>query len=96
VVRVFNDRGATLAGLRVSDAIRPGVVAMATGAWWDPAGDGLDRHGNPNVLTADIGTSRLGQGCAAQSCLVQVEAFTDVLPALTITEPPARLAESLA
>jgi hypothetical protein len=33
---------------------------------------------------------------SAQSCLVQVEAFTDVLPALTITEPPARLAESLA
>lgn len=91
VVRVFNDRGATLAGLTVTDSIRPGVVAMATGAWWDPGEGGLDRHGNPNVLTQDVGTSRLGQGCAAQSCLVQVEAFTHNLPAVAVTEPPARL-----
>lgn len=88
VVRVFNDRGAVLAGLTLSDGIRPGVVAMATGAWWDPGEGGLDRHGNPNVLTQDVGTSRLGQGCAAQSCLVQVEAFDGVLPAVTVLEPP--------
>ena len=40
---------------------------MATGAWFDPApADGEpERHGNPNVLTLDIGTSRLTQGPSA-------------------------------
>ncbi|MBC9175473.1 molybdopterin-dependent oxidoreductase [Pseudoroseomonas ludipueritiae] len=89
VVRVFNDRGACLGGLRLDDGIRAGVVAMATGAWWDPAGDGLDRHGNPNVLTQDVGTSRLGQGCAAQSCLAQVKRFEGALPEVTVFAPPA-------
>jgi biotin/methionine sulfoxide reductase len=93
VVRVFNDRGACLGGLRLDDGIRAGVVAMATGAWWDPAGDGLDRHGNPNVLTQDVGTSRLGQGCAAQSCLVQVERFGAALPEVTVLTPPAIIEE---
>ena len=37
-------------------------------------------HGNPNVLTQDVGTSRLAQGPAAQSCLVEVEAWTGPVP----------------
>lgn len=77
LVRVFNARGACLAGARVDDGTLPGVVRIATGAWWDPSAvgeaDSLDRHGNPNVLTQDRGASRLSQGCSAQSCLVQVE-----------------------
>ncbi len=36
VVKVFNERGAFLAGVIVSDGIRPGVVQIATGAWFDP------------------------------------------------------------
>src|SRR5581483_4867738 len=35
VVRVFNDRGAFLAGVQISDGLRPGVVLIATGAWYD-------------------------------------------------------------
>ncbi|HVC14620.1 MAG TPA: molybdopterin-dependent oxidoreductase [Acidimicrobiales bacterium] len=77
VVRVFNDRGACLAGVVVSDAVREGVVQIATGAWFDPVSPGepgsLDRHGNPNVLTIDTGTSRLAQGPAALTALVEVE-----------------------
>ena len=61
-------------GLRLTDGLRRGVVAMATGAWWNPAVPGATDapclHGNPNVLTQDVGTSRLGQGPSAQSCLV--------------------------
>ncbi|QYJ24355.1 molybdopterin-dependent oxidoreductase [Achromobacter sp. ES-001] len=72
-VRVFNARGACLAGVRLDAGMLPGVVQMSTGAWSDPDGD-LDRHGNPNTLTADIGTSRLTQGSSAQTALVQVEA----------------------
>lgn len=65
VVRVFNGRGACLTGATVTDAVRPGVVQLAAGAWFDPLDGGTDNRGNPNVLTYDRGTSRLGQGCAA-------------------------------
>ncbi|HVL55219.1 MAG TPA: molybdopterin guanine dinucleotide-containing S/N-oxide reductase, partial [Burkholderiaceae bacterium] len=97
-VRVFNDRGQCLAAARVSDAIRAGVVKLSTGAWWDPESlsepapgepGALDRHGNPNVLTRDAGASRLSQGCAAQSCLVQIERWRGPLPAVRAYEPPA-------
>ena len=81
VVRVFNDRGACLAGAVVTDAIRPGVVKLSTGSWWDPAEPGVQgstcRHGNPNVLTRDAGASRLSQGCAAQTCLVEIAVESD-------------------
>jgi biotin/methionine sulfoxide reductase len=72
VVRVHNARGACLAGLRLDEGVLPGVVLMATGAWFDPLEPGMPGslcvHGNPNVLTADVGTSALGQGPSAQSC----------------------------
>ncbi len=92
VVRVFNDRGACLAGARVSDRIRPGVVQLATGAWFDPIdtadGLGLDLNGNPNVLTRDVGTSALGQGPTSHSCLVNVEKYTGEVIEPRCYEPP--------
>src|SRR5699024_37525 len=60
-VRVFNARGSCLATAVVSDEPAPGVVCMPTGAWFDPQEAGPERHGNPNVLTRDMGTSRLSQ-----------------------------------
>ena len=79
VVRLFNDRGACLAGAVLSDSVRPGVVLVATGAWYDPVEPGvpgtLDRHGNPNVLTLDVGTSSLAQASSAQTALVEIEVF---------------------
>jgi biotin/methionine sulfoxide reductase len=76
LVRVFNDRGATLAAVAIRDDLVERVVQLPTGAWWDPIGPGgLDRSGNPNVLTRDVGTSHLAQGPSAQTCLVQVERF---------------------
>lgn len=78
VVRLWNERGQCLASAAVSDEVRPGVVMLPTGAWYDPDGDGddaLDRAGNPNVLTLDKGTSSYGQGCSAHTCLVWVEAY---------------------
>jgi biotin/methionine sulfoxide reductase len=93
VVRVYNDRGACLAGAHVTDAVRPGVVQLATGAWFDPIDAGeigsLDRHGNPNVLTIDKGTSRLGQCTSAQSALVEIERYDGKLPAITVFTQPA-------
>ncbi|WP_135505872.1 molybdopterin guanine dinucleotide-containing S/N-oxide reductase [Roseovarius aestuariivivens] len=73
IVRLHNARGACRAELRLSKAIRPGVIQMATGAWYNPEGE-MCRRGNPNVLTLDKGTSRLAQGPIAHTCLVWVEA----------------------
>ncbi|WP_072807120.1 molybdopterin-dependent oxidoreductase [Rhodococcoides yunnanense] len=88
IVRVFNDRGQCLAGAVVGEDIRPGVVRLSTGAWFDPVvPGGLDAHGNPNVLTPDHGTSRLAQGPSAHSALVQVERFSDAVPPITAFEP---------
>jgi biotin/methionine sulfoxide reductase len=92
IVRVFNDRGACLAGARITEGLLPGVVLLATGAWFDPEIPGepgsLCVHGNPNVLTRDEGTSRLGQGPVAQSCLVEIERFVGTPPPVKISSPP--------
>lgn len=92
VVRVFNGRGSFLAGAIVSDALRPNVLQIATGAWYDmlDAGDplSLEIHGNPNAVTNDIGTSSLAQGPSANSCLVDVEKYEGELPPLTVFSLP--------
>ncbi len=92
VAKVFNERGAFLAGVIVSDGIRPGVVQIATGAWFDPLVRGepgsLEKHGNPNVITHDIGASSLSQGCSAQTASVEVVKWEGELPPITAFEPP--------
>ncbi|OBC00003.1 molybdopterin oxidoreductase [Mycobacterium sp. 852013-50091_SCH5140682] len=92
IVRVFNDRGACLAGLVVDDRLRRDVVQLPTGAWFDPADpadpDSMCVHGNPNVLTDDVGTSSLAQGCTGAHALVEVEKFHGPLPPLRAHEPP--------
>ncbi len=75
LVRVHNKRGACRARARVTEDINPGVVALPTGAWYGDAGGNIDPDGNPNVLTPDVGTSRLGQGCSAHTALVEVSAL---------------------
>jgi len=89
VVRVFNQRGACLAAVGLSNEVMPQVVCLRTGAWFDPDDQlGLDRHGNPNVLTPDRGTSSLAQGPSAHSCLVQIEAYNNTAPAVMSFELP--------
>ena len=72
--------------------VRPGVVVLPTGAWFDPLDpsqdDSLEKHGNPNVLTLDKGTSKLTQGCSAHTTLVEVELFKGTLPRITAFDPP--------
>jgi biotin/methionine sulfoxide reductase len=93
IVRVFNDRGATLAGAVVTPMIRRSVIQLAVGATFDPEFPGisgsLDKHGNANVLTRDKGTSKLAQASIAQTALVQVEKFEGVPPPITAFTPPA-------
>lgn len=92
IVRVFNDRGAFIAGAILVDHLRPGVVQIATGAWYDPAEPGvigsLEKHGNPNVVTLDKGTSRLAQASAAQTVLVEIARCSDAPPTTAFELPP--------
>jgi biotin/methionine sulfoxide reductase len=92
VVRVFNDRGSCLAGLVVDDGLRDGVVQLSTGAWYDPENpedlNAMCVHGNPNVLTADTGTSSLAKGCTGAHVLVEVEKFDGPLPPVRAHQPP--------
>ena len=92
IVRLFNERGACLAGVRITDGIRRGVVQLPTGAWYDPADpneeNSLCVHGNPNVLTRDVGTSSLAQGCTGQLTTVEVERFDGNLPPIQAFDPP--------
>ncbi|MDA0221714.1 MAG: molybdopterin guanine dinucleotide-containing S/N-oxide reductase [Proteobacteria bacterium] len=92
IVRVFNDRGACLASLLVNENQMVEVAQLSTGAWFDPAPPDNSaltcKHGNPNVLTRDEGTSSLAQGPVAHSCLIEVERFAGELPDLTAFQPP--------
>ncbi len=74
----------------MTDDVRPGVVVMATGAWFDPDDDvrDQDKHGNPNVLTRDLGTSRLAQSCSAQTALVELERVQGEVSEITAFTPP--------
>ena len=96
VVRVFNGRGQVLAGATVTDRVRPGVVRMEEGGWYDPAEPGrpgsLDKHGNVNVLTLDEPASQLSQGTIAKTALVQLEKYKGVLPPVTAFTPPPLVA----
>lgn len=91
IVEVFNDHGRCLAGARLSESVMPGVVFLWTGAWYDPdftAPQDRDRHGNPNVLTHDLRTSRLSQGPASHSAFVEVAKFDGDVPDITVHQAP--------
>ena len=93
IVKLFNDRGACLAGVIIQKKVMPGVAQISTGAWYDPQYptklNSICKHGNPNILTRDKGTSKLGQGPIAHSCLIEIERFNDKLPKVTAHEPPS-------
>ena len=92
VVKVFNHRGACLAGALVTDAVMEGVINLPTGAWYDPVevedGPPVCVNGNPNVLTRDIGTSKLAQGCCGQITIAEVALWTGDAPEVRAYGPP--------
>jgi hypothetical protein len=93
VVRLFNDRGQILVGVKVTDDARPGVMRVFEGGWYDPAEPGkigtLDKYGDANVLSLDVGTSRLAQGNTAQTIVAEAEKFTGTPPDVTVFTAPA-------
>ena len=91
VVRVWNQRGQVLAGAVVSDGIKPGVICIHQGAWPDlePSEGGICKNGAVNVLTKDLPSSKLGNGCAGNTALAWVEKYQGPELTLTAFDPPA-------
>ena len=77
IVKVYNDRGSCLARAKSSHDIREGVVALQTGAWFETGEDGTELQGNPNILTLDVGTSRIGQGSSAHTTLINISKYNN-------------------
>ena len=67
-----------------------GIIFLPVGAWYNPAADDdtFCVHGNPNVLTDDIGCSSLSQGPSAHSTLVEIRKWEKDLPSITIFNAP--------
>jgi len=74
VVKIYNERGAVLAGAWVTERIRPGAIYIDHGARWDPivAGE-LDRGGAINTITPHNVTSKNAAGMVCSGFLAQVE-----------------------
>ncbi|MDJ0929737.1 molybdopterin dinucleotide binding domain-containing protein [Breoghania sp.] len=93
LVRVFNDRGQILTGARISEDTMPGVIRIYEGGWYtpsDPLKEGsLDTYSDVNVLTFDVGTSRLAQGNCGHSAAADVEKFTGTPSEVTVFTTPA-------
>ena len=65
-VRIENGRGMTEIGVKLTQRIMPGVVALQAGAWWQPNEKGIDQGGCANVLTSARSTA-LAHGNAHQT-----------------------------
>ena len=74
VVKIYNERGAVLAGAYVTERIMPGVVSIDHGARYDPIVPGeLDRGGAINTITPRQTISKNATGMVCAGFLVAVE-----------------------
>ena len=80
LVKVFNDRGAVICAAQLTERLPPGIVhSYESSAVYDPVGEpgrSADRGGCMNLLTPSRMMIRASHALAANSCLVQVEAWT--------------------
>jgi trimethylamine-N-oxide reductase (cytochrome c) len=74
IIKVYNDRGAFLAGAYVTERIMPRVVSVDHGAKYDPIVPGeLDRGGASDTICPRKTTSRNATGIATSGYLVEIE-----------------------
>ena len=77
---MFNDRGAVVCAVRLTERAPAGTVhSYESSAVYDPVGEpgnSPDRGGCMNLLTSRM-MIRKAHALAANSCLVQIEAWRD-------------------
>ncbi|WP_411706403.1 trimethylamine-N-oxide reductase TorA [Edaphovirga cremea] len=93
LVRAFNSRGQILVGAIVTNDVRPGVVRISEGAWFDPADPSkpgsICKNGNINCLTFDIGSSSLAQGNCGHMAQLEIEKYQGPVLKNTAHQVPA-------
>ena len=52
-IEIWNDRGRVVVPAYVTERLMPGVLVLHEGAWIDLDANGVDRAGNPDMLTPD-------------------------------------------
>lgn len=76
LVKVFNDRGAVICAVRITERIRPGTVhSYESSAIYDPIGEpgrSPDRGGCINLLTPSRMMIKKSHASASNSCLVEI------------------------
>ncbi len=75
-VRIFNQRGSVIIPCRITQKIRPGVLDLPQGAWWQPDKDGNDIGGCINTLTTEK-WSPLAFGNTQHSIMVEIEKWNN-------------------
>jgi anaerobic dimethyl sulfoxide reductase subunit A len=70
-IQVFNDRGRVAIPARVTERIKPGVIAIFEGAWYQPDENGVDRGACANTLTRDAYSG--GGAAVLNTTLVEAE-----------------------
>ena len=74
VVKIYNERGACLAGAFITERVMPGAVSIDHGAKYDPIVPGeLDRGGAIDTIAPSKPTSKNTAGMAVSGFLVEVE-----------------------
>jgi len=77
IIKMYNDRGASLGIAQVTERLRPGVIhSYESSAKYDPLEKGkvgsIDRGGCLNLLTPSRMTSKNAPGMANDSCLIEI------------------------
>lgn len=93
VLRIFDDRGQVLAGARMTNALRPGVIRVNEGGWRDPVEPrepgSLEAYAAVNRLPVDIGGLKLAQANCVHTPLADVDKYQVDRPELKLLRTPA-------
>lgn len=85
-VRAYNDQGAILRRVHLTERIMPGVIVIYEGPWVNIDEDGNCKAGSPNVLTGDFPSGPDIESWNA--CIVEVEKhFKDLEPDVEFNKP---------
>jgi len=88
LVELSNERGALIAGAKVTDLILKGVVSLEEGNWLQLDSKGRCNSGSVNILTSSQACSDLSQATGANSCLATLSKCTDPESENKAFEPP--------
>lgn len=88
LIELFNERGAVIAGARVTDQIMKGVVSLEEGGWIQLDSKGRCNSGSINMITTSVAASGLSQATSANTCIASLKKCTDAESENRAFEPP--------